>query len=63
MVTRLEGGSKQANVSKQLGILYDAGLLGRVRAGNRVIYAMREPVIFGWCGSSAASSSAWPFGP
>ena len=42
-------GAKQANVSKQLGVLYDAGLLSRVRAGNQIIYAVREPAIFELC--------------
>ena len=48
LVARLEG-AKQANVSKQLGVLYDAGLLCRVRSGNQMIYAVREPAIFELC--------------
>ncbi len=42
-------GAKQANVSKQLGLLFDAGLLDRERTGNRVVYSIREPMIFELC--------------
>ncbi len=42
-------GAKQANVSKQLGILFDAGLLDRKRSGNSVVYSIREPAIFELC--------------
>lgn len=42
-------GAKQANVSKQLGILFEAGLLSREREGNVVRYSIREPVIFELC--------------
>ncbi len=42
-------GGKQANISKQLGILYDAGLLQRERQGNQVIYSIREAMIFDLC--------------
>lgn len=41
--------AKQANVSKQLGILYDAGLLDRARDGGLVRYSIREPMIFDLC--------------
>src|SRR5262245_18279492 len=37
-------GAKQANVSKQLGILHSAGLLDRRREGSQVIYSIREPM-------------------
>lgn len=42
-------GLKQANVSKQLGVMYDVGLLSRQREGNQVYYAIREPLIFQLC--------------
>lgn len=42
-------GAKQANASKQLGILFDAGLLNREREGNVVRYSIREPMIFELC--------------
>lgn len=42
-------GAKQANVSKQLGILHTAGLLSRERDGNLVRYAIAEPMIFDLC--------------
>ncbi len=41
--------ARQANISKQLGILYDAGLLDRERQGTTVRYAIREPMIFELC--------------
>ncbi len=40
---------KQANVSKQLGILYTVGLLARERDGNVVRYSIAEPMIFELC--------------
>lgn len=41
--------AKQANVSKQLGILYDAGLVERRRDAGMVLYSIREPMIFELC--------------
>ena len=43
-------GIKQANASKQLGILYQAGVLAREKAGNSVIYSIRMPIVFDLCG-------------
>lgn len=43
-------GMKQANVSKQLGILHQAGVLGREKAGNSAVYSIRMPLIFDLCG-------------
>jgi len=42
-------GCKQANVSKQLGLLFDAGLVARQREGNQVCYSIQEPLIFELC--------------
>lgn len=42
-------GAKQANVSKQLGVLHAAGLLWRERDGNVVNYGIAEPMIFDLC--------------
>lgn len=42
-------GAKQANVSKQLGALHAAGLVGRARDGNLVRYSVAEPMIFELC--------------
>jgi ArsR family transcriptional regulator len=42
-------GVKQANVSKQLGILHASGLLSRERDGNVVTYSIAEPMIFELC--------------
>jgi DNA-binding transcriptional ArsR family regulator len=40
---------KQANVSKQLGILLSAGIIARRREGNRAIYSIAMPVVFDLC--------------
>ena len=45
-----ETGAKQANVSKQLGILHAAGLVSRERNGNIVRYYISESMIFELCG-------------
>ena len=42
-------GAKQSNISKQLGILHDAGLLRRERRGNLVFYSIDDPMIFDLC--------------
>jgi len=42
-------GLKQANVSKQLGILQAAGIVARKQDGNRAIYSIAMPVIFELC--------------
>ncbi len=41
--------AKQANISKQLGMLYAAGLVSRERHGNEVHYSIRDPVVFDLC--------------
>lgn len=40
---------KQANASKQLGILHHAGVLDRTKAGNTVRYSIRMPLVFDLC--------------
>ena len=40
---------KQANASKQLGILHQAGILGREKEGNQVRYSIRLPLVFDLC--------------
>ncbi len=42
-------GLKQANASKQLGILRNAGLIDGQRQGNLVRYSISEPMIFEIC--------------
>jgi len=42
-------GLKQANVSKQLGVLQAAGVVGRKRDGNLAIYSIRMPLVFELC--------------
>ncbi len=46
----LRTGLKQANVSKQLGILRRAGLVQSRRQGNQIKYSIREPMVFDLCG-------------
>lgn len=41
--------TSQANVSKQLRILYDADLLAREQRGNQVIYSVNDPLVFELC--------------
>jgi DNA-binding transcriptional ArsR family regulator len=51
MVTELveATGMKQGNVSKQLGILYDAHLLARNREGNFIRYAIGDDTVIQLC--------------
>jgi DNA-binding transcriptional ArsR family regulator len=39
----------QANVSKQLKMLHDAGLVTRTKQGTSVIYEISEPMVFELC--------------
>jgi len=41
--------TSQANISKQLKMLYDAGLLSREKRGTMVIYSVSDPVCFDLC--------------
>lgn len=47
IVDVLEG--HQPNISKHLQILFDAGLVGRERSGNSVLYRIADPVVFKLC--------------
>jgi DNA-binding transcriptional ArsR family regulator len=47
LVDRL--GASQQNVSKHLGVLYQAGIVGRRKDGNRVIYAITDDSVFALC--------------
>lgn len=47
LVSALE--MKQANVSKQLGVLHQSGLVARERDGAHVRYSIAEPMIFELC--------------
>ena len=42
-------GLKQANMSKQLGILFSAGIIDRRQDGNRAIYSIKLPLVFEIC--------------
>jgi DNA-binding transcriptional ArsR family regulator len=41
--------TSQANVSKQLKMLYEANLLDRKQQGTQVIYSISEPLVFSLC--------------
>lgn len=41
--------AKQANVSKQLGVLHTAGLVGRQRQGTEVHYFIADPLVNELC--------------
>jgi DNA-binding transcriptional ArsR family regulator len=40
---------KQANASKQLSVLHQAGVLAREKDGNQVRYSIRMPLVFDLC--------------
>ncbi len=44
-----EMGASQANVSKQLRILYEAGLVERRREGTQAFYSIRDSMVFPLC--------------
>lgn len=41
--------TSQANVSKQLKLLYDAGLVTRRKQATQVLYGIGEPMVFELC--------------
>jgi DNA-binding transcriptional ArsR family regulator len=42
-------GSSQQNVSKHLGVLHQAGIVGRRRKGNYVFYSIVDEGVFALC--------------
>lgn len=42
-------GLKQANVSKHLAMMYDAGLVKRERNGNQIRYSVGDAMVFELC--------------
>lgn len=42
-------GASQQNVSKHLGVLNQAGIIGRRKEGNRVLYEIADPSVFTLC--------------
>ncbi|HSL64568.1 MAG TPA: metalloregulator ArsR/SmtB family transcription factor [Gaiellaceae bacterium] len=42
-------GSSQQNVSKHLGVLHQAGIVGRRRRGNFVLYSIVDEGVFDLC--------------
>lgn len=41
--------ASQQNVSKHLGVLHQAGIVGRRKDGNRVVYAITDETVFALC--------------
>jgi DNA-binding transcriptional ArsR family regulator len=41
--------TSQANVSKQLKLLHDAGLVSRRKSGTQVLYQIADPMVFELC--------------
>jgi DNA-binding transcriptional ArsR family regulator len=41
--------TSQANVSKQLKLLYEAGVLRRRKEGTQVLYEIADPMVFDLC--------------
>lgn len=41
--------TSQANVSKQLKLLYDAGIVTRRKQGTQVLYAIADEIVFELC--------------
>jgi DNA-binding transcriptional ArsR family regulator len=41
--------TSQANVSKQLKLLYDAGIVVRRKQGTQVLYQITDPMVFQLC--------------
>lgn len=41
--------TSQANVSKQLKLLYDAGIVNRRKQGTQVLYQIADPMVFELC--------------
>lgn len=44
-----EVGGSQGNVSRQLALLYETGLLDRTRDGNRVSYSIADGIVNDMC--------------
>ena len=42
-------GTSQQNVSKQLGVLHEAGILSRRKQGTHTIYAIADESVLGLC--------------
>ena len=42
-------GASQQNVSQHLGILHDAGMVSRTKAGNHTRYGISDPTVFELC--------------
>ena len=42
-------GASQQNVSKHLGVLHEAGMVERRKAGTRVVYGIADPTVFALC--------------
>jgi DNA-binding transcriptional ArsR family regulator len=51
-------GALQANVSRHLGLMYQAGLLARRREGTQIFYRVAEPLFLELCRSISAQVSS-----
>jgi DNA-binding transcriptional ArsR family regulator len=55
VVAELQG--NQPNISKHLAALFDAGLVGRRREGNSILYSIADPVVFKLCELACRSAA------
>ena len=51
-------GASQQNVSKHLGVLAEAGIVGRRKEGNRVYYRIVDEGVFALCEQVCGGSAA-----
>jgi DNA-binding transcriptional ArsR family regulator len=42
-------GTTQQNVSKHLGVLHEAGIVGREKRGNHALYSIADETVFDLC--------------
>lgn len=58
-------GANQANVSKHLRVMLDAGVLARRKAGTSAYYRINEPMVFALCDAvcdrCATTAESGPF--
>jgi DNA-binding transcriptional ArsR family regulator len=61
-VNELQGalGTSQANISRQLKVLHEAGLLSRQRRGAHVFYAISEPLVMEICNAACRKLNREP---
>lgn len=52
-------GGNQANVSKHLRVLFDAGLLSRRKEGTNAYYRIADPLVFSLCDAVCVRQQAY----